>query len=95
MQIHSLEWELVGQPETHHHHPSNPKEQNVVSCLKYRVREELLEVGILSVWPPHYGKREQPRAEPSVKNVLVLSDLDLLRLESQQFGTLLQCLAGC
>lgn len=44
---HLFEGQLARQFETHHHHTSNPEEQDVVACLKQGARVEDIQVLVL------------------------------------------------
>ncbi len=70
-------------------HPCDPKEDDVVPRLQKRSRIEDVEI-ISSVGPSEDGEWEEAGGEPSIEDVLVLTQRDLGLVHHELLGRLLQ-----
>ena len=92
MQENVLERKLITETETHHDHACDPEEDNVTASFQKVSREESFEVGVFGVRPAEGSEGEQPRGEPSIKHILILSKSDKFLMHSELLGCLLLCL---
>jgi len=86
MKKYFLEGKLASQPQRHHYHTSHPKEQDIVSSLQHLIGKEGCEVRMLNVRPFHGWEGEKTRTEPSIKNIAVLLNLNLLSWKIKCFN---------
>ena len=83
LQIDSVEGQPVGELETEHDHARDPEENDVDAGFQDVGGVEPLEVGRL-VRPAERGKRPEPRAEPGIEHVRILSSDRQHRTQGEQ-----------
>mmetsp|Transcript_454 Transcript_454/g.1152 ORF Transcript_454/g.1152 Transcript_454/m.1152 type:complete len:275 (-) Transcript_454:1303-2127(-) len=65
-----MEGKSVGQFQSHHHHTSNPEEDNVQSRFQQGSRVKGFEI-LRVIGPAHNRERKQSRRKPRIENVFV------------------------
>src|SRR5699024_9189062 len=77
VQVDHVEGKLFTQQQTQHHHTSDPEKDYILTGFEQGARKEGLHFWRL-IRPTKECKWKEARAEPGVKHVLVLSQLDLV-----------------
>jgi len=89
MQEDGVEWELVFEFKTHHDHSSHPEEEDITTCFEKVSWIERLQV-ICLFWPSHSCKWEKTRGEPSIEDILILSEFNFRGINTESLGSVFQ-----
>jgi hypothetical protein len=86
VKVDFLERELVAERKREHDHSSDPKEENIVAGFQKLAGEETRKFRIL-IWPAKSGEREKRGGEPSVKDIGILLERDLVLAALELFNS--------
>mmetsp|Transcript_5212 Transcript_5212/g.32739 ORF Transcript_5212/g.32739 Transcript_5212/m.32739 type:complete len:204 (+) Transcript_5212:1847-2458(+) len=82
MQKNSVKWSFARELNTHHHHSSHPEKKYIMPCFQHLRGIKCTKVWVLQIWPAQRAEGPKPAAEPSVQDIRLLHEVNIVTMRA-------------